>query len=40
MLKQVNALAKNGYRYFGPYVAFGGLDAMMQKCGQECEAPF
>jgi hypothetical protein len=40
LLKQVNVLAKEGYRYFGPYVAFGALDAMMQKCGQECEAPF
>lgn len=39
VLRQVNVLAKKGYRYFGPYVSLGGLDAMMQKCGQECEAP-
>ncbi len=42
VLKQVDVLAKIGYRYLGPYVSQlgGGLAVMMQKCGQECEAPF
>jgi hypothetical protein len=42
VMKQVDALAKNGYRYLGPCTSQkgGGLAVMMQKCGQDCGGPF
>jgi hypothetical protein len=42
VMKQVDALAKKGYRYLGPCTSQkgGGLAAMMQKCGQDCGGPF
>jgi hypothetical protein len=42
VMKQIDALAKNGYRYLAPCTSQkgGGLTVMMQKCDQDCGGPF
>jgi hypothetical protein len=42
VMKHVDELAKDGYRYLTPYVSQkgGGLAVMMHKCGQDCGGPF
>ena len=42
VMKQVDALAKKGYRYLCPDLSQkgGGLASLMQECGRECGATF
>lgn len=42
VLKQINALAEKGYRYFGAYESQkgGGRAVMMKKCETDCEGFF
>lgn len=42
VMKQVDALAKKGYRYLCPSLPQkgGGLAALMQRCGQDCGVTF
>lgn len=42
VMKHVDALAHNGYRYLCPYASQkgGGLAVMMQKCDQDCGGTF
>jgi len=42
VMKQIDELAKNGYRYLSPTISQkgGGLAVMMQKCGQDCGGSF